>query len=78
MDQTGSSQGVLVDDALSVERYGRLDGDGHLVGELVRMLQQLPGDLRDLFCHLCLVTIRSLHDCNLAGPTGPFTVPVHN
>jgi hypothetical protein len=42
------------------------------------MLQQPPGDLRDLFCHVCLVTIRSGHDCNLAGPTGPFTVPVHN
>jgi hypothetical protein len=29
----------VVDDTLSVERDGRLDGGGHLVGELVRAFQ---------------------------------------
>ena len=58
MDQAGGPQGVVVDDTVSVERDGRLDGGGHLVGELVTACQQPPGDRRHLFRPLCFVTIR--------------------
>ena len=61
MDQAGGSQSVVVDDTVSVERDGGLNGGGHLVGELVRTFQQPPGDRRDLLSHLCLVTIRLGH-----------------
>ena len=66
MDQAGGPQGVVVDGTVSVDRDGRLDGRGHLVGELVRAFQQPPGDRRYLFRQLCFVTIRSSHSPNLA------------
>jgi hypothetical protein len=35
VDQARGSQGAMVDDTVSIERDGRFDGGGHLVGEVV-------------------------------------------